>query len=987
MDHPLFNGKTSVGMISGEAPRFPAQMSGHQALGEALKQAGIKHEERDGMYGMPEKSYMLYGPSREQMYQLGKQFGQESVIFSNGGHHELLYTNGPNAGKFHPAIDHEWFNEPPEDYYTHMPELNGYLRLNFDWDKLHPTNLSQDAAVQALHDRAAAQQGPPPVDQPVTKKEIALALAGTLRKMLEATRPPEHPLSYDWHNEHTDHHLHVMAPGAVLRGKNAPLAKHMPAHPHMDGSKPPEAQQPAAPAPKNDQAAGVGVSTYGKYAMPYGTVNKAEPADLFHYPYHNKNAEIDRLVKDHGYSVYYAGGKHGRPDLNARNYNTKHLMVYDPSPGSGGDFGTEAYTDGWRKIHELSHALVYPELNAQYGEGRRIGKLGNHRTLREAVRAVHWEWLAAHKQRELGEQIGVRVPDEVFNKELNTVMHDAIHRAVTGKFTEPSGEGFRPHGHKVPLEHALGMVREAAHNLGITGMHDLIKKNEDSMADEKTYSPAEWRSIMAKSLREKLGEFEKQMLDLRKAALRKSIDMSACPLCGQEDVPGKCRCLQGPLAKSMEKADHSRETKTKSKPASTDSKPTRTNFDRVPRNGSRPEKAKDPDDRWPQGVNPHGPGATGAAPQVKKSIPMTVGQQPAIKAELCKSCGKSHLNKCGLDEVKPGPSVKKGELPASEKIKTKAKEPVKAAPGNGAKVKPLNKVALPSVKAQAKQQGLIDASKAAAPKPSAAPAVKLPSPAEHAQRAATFADHMPAAPKPAGAPKPGVGGLTPPKLTGMAKIAAVGQQSLGKPPQPAAPKQPTLPMAKPRTPAAPTPALKAEKPASDDEPAPVKKAWPKDDAENDANALAFPSTNVGRDNFLETAPSNTKVTSHGARNPAAQLPNIKNGTAPMPSFMNTPAAAKGHVKGRIPSIQEMNDMALQSRSRFSTQGHLAPGVVEERMEPAVSDAADWIYGPGDLDYNPVKQIKPNPANKEVDRQYWTQIGKDSTEAALQKPKA
>jgi hypothetical protein len=51
--HPLFNGKTSVGMISGENPRFPAQASGHQALGEALKQMGVKARGTGGPLRLP----------------------------------------------------------------------------------------------------------------------------------------------------------------------------------------------------------------------------------------------------------------------------------------------------------------------------------------------------------------------------------------------------------------------------------------------------------------------------------------------------------------------------------------------------------------------------------------------------------------------------------------------------------------------------------------------------------------------------------------------------------------------------------------------------------------------------------------------------------------------------------------------------------------------------------------------------------------------
>jgi peptidoglycan/xylan/chitin deacetylase (PgdA/CDA1 family) len=77
----------------------------------------------------------------------------------------------------------------------------------------------------------------------------------------------------------------------------------------------------------------VGTSTYAQFAVPYGASTRANPTDLFHYPYQGKNQDIDRLVKDHGYTTYYAGGKYGRPDLANRNYNTKHLMIYDPSPG------------------------------------------------------------------------------------------------------------------------------------------------------------------------------------------------------------------------------------------------------------------------------------------------------------------------------------------------------------------------------------------------------------------------------------------------------------------------------------------------------------------------------------------------------------------------------------------------------------------------------------------------------------------------------
>lgn len=287
-------------------------------------------------------------------------------------------------------------------------------------------------------------------------------------------KPIAHPHAYDWHDGHTSHH------GGLAKADP-------PKHPHTDGALPIQAP-PADALPKNDQAAGKGVKTYAEFAKPFGQLTPGQPSNLFHYDYHGKHDLANKLVADHGFQVYYAGGKYGKPDLATRNYNTKHLMVYDPTPSSGGDFNDFKYTDSWRKVHELSHALSYPELNQMYGEGRRIGKLGVHRSTREALRAVHWEWLAAHKQRDLNAHLGIHVPDEVFHKELNTVMHDAAHRAVTGQFTEPSQEGFVPSAHKVPLETSLNLIHDAARKLGLS--------DPDATLARKVITPA--RTVMTK---------------------------------------------------------------------------------------------------------------------------------------------------------------------------------------------------------------------------------------------------------------------------------------------------------------------------------------------------------------------------------------------------------------------------------------------------------------------------------------------------------
>lgn len=335
---------------------------------------------------------------------------------------------------------------------------------NYNWDA--PYENGRLGRVTDAHDfnsEADRSRGWGDVTDANHHWEPASSWNGTNEEMNPADRQDKradtqfwsHPNFYEWHDTHTSHH----------------------------NPRPWDKQQAIETARelgliKNDQAAGVGTPRYAEFASPYGTVNPGQKSNLLHYDYHNKLQDVAGVVARHGFKTYYAGGQHGKPDLAHRNYDTGHLMIYDPTPQSGGDFGERNYTDAWRQMHELSHALTHHDVNKVYGEARRIGALGQHRTLHEAQRSVHWEWLAAHKQRELNKQIGIHVPDETFHKELNTIMHDAVHRAVTGKFTEPSQEGFTPHSHKVPLEVALDTVRKEGTRLGLAGHHELIRKHE-----------------------------------------------------------------------------------------------------------------------------------------------------------------------------------------------------------------------------------------------------------------------------------------------------------------------------------------------------------------------------------------------------------------------------------------------------------------------------------------------------------------------------
>src|SRR5678816_3264311 len=117
-DHPMFS-KGTVGMVSAENPQHPSSGGGTAGLQQDLQQMGLAHELTHGAWGGPKQtSFIVHNPTREQMYRLGHKHGQETVIYSQDGQHEMLYTHGPNAGKAHVAKPDLHFSPTqPKDYY------------------------------------------------------------------------------------------------------------------------------------------------------------------------------------------------------------------------------------------------------------------------------------------------------------------------------------------------------------------------------------------------------------------------------------------------------------------------------------------------------------------------------------------------------------------------------------------------------------------------------------------------------------------------------------------------------------------------------------------------------------------------------------------------------------------------------------------------------------------------------------------------------
>lgn len=515
LQHPLLSGAYPVAVITAESPMFPAKTEGGMpAMAQELQNQGLEFEPTEGRFGQPENSYIVHGLTRQQAFDLGNRYGQEAVVYAEGGKHELMYTNGANIGRSHPGVGIEHFDQEPSDYFLKVPSTDSAVRLKFDADKV------QDTPMRPL---VAAMPAYSPPMQPVAKREELLGYLQALRKCYDGAH--SHPHAYDWHDSHSDHHFFTKGHGVLVRvglaksTADADVESVTAKHPSLEDHEP-------------TVEAG---SQYAAHALPFGTLDRKTPSDLRHYPLHGRLADVQDLVREFGHQVFHYGGYLGRPNFVLRNYDNAQLGV---APLTG-DVSDRQYADSWRQTHELAHALTHADVNNIYGEGRRLGKLGVHLTQNEAMRAVHWEWLAAHKQRELLSHLGIEVPDDVFNRELNTVMHDAVHRATTGETVDAAAEGFHPHSHQVPLEVSLKLVRDAAHNLGLRGSHDLLKSERSADVSQKTFTIPEVRTVLAKTMKERIASFEAEMLQLRKTELLKSDH--TCVVCHKD--PQHCECM------------------------------------------------------------------------------------------------------------------------------------------------------------------------------------------------------------------------------------------------------------------------------------------------------------------------------------------------------------------------------------------------------------------------------------------------------------
>jgi transposase-like protein len=172
--HPLFTGHTAL--ITAENPR--GQSAGtNEDLKRDLDERGYKHQPVQGQYGgAKENSFLVHNPDPKVMVDLGKKYGQDSILLSDNGKHKILFTTGPNAGKYHAGTGTYGYHatQQPQDNFTKLPE-GGFVRLDFDWDHLHPFENNM-----ATNQKAPETTG----SEFATRKDIVGSLGKALHDVL-----------------------------------------------------------------------------------------------------------------------------------------------------------------------------------------------------------------------------------------------------------------------------------------------------------------------------------------------------------------------------------------------------------------------------------------------------------------------------------------------------------------------------------------------------------------------------------------------------------------------------------------------------------------------------------------------------------------------------------------------------------------------------------------------------------------------------------
>ena len=105
----------------------------HIKLENELKQSGYLFTKMKGKYGQEEESFlvMVHDTSKNEIIKMGKKYNQDSVIFSEKGNNQLIYTTGENAGKITQGQGWSKVSKEQADFYSEIQFNKGKETMRF----------------------------------------------------------------------------------------------------------------------------------------------------------------------------------------------------------------------------------------------------------------------------------------------------------------------------------------------------------------------------------------------------------------------------------------------------------------------------------------------------------------------------------------------------------------------------------------------------------------------------------------------------------------------------------------------------------------------------------------------------------------------------------------------------------------------------------------------------------------------------------------
>jgi hypothetical protein len=112
-----------------------------KSLENDLKAAGYVYTPAEGKYENPEKSFMvlIHDAQKEEMFELGSKYNQDSVAFADKGKNSLLMTTGKEkgkeamAGQGYSVIDNP---KDDDDFYTDAPVAGKKMRFSLMMEEI-----------------------------------------------------------------------------------------------------------------------------------------------------------------------------------------------------------------------------------------------------------------------------------------------------------------------------------------------------------------------------------------------------------------------------------------------------------------------------------------------------------------------------------------------------------------------------------------------------------------------------------------------------------------------------------------------------------------------------------------------------------------------------------------------------------------------------------------------------------------------------------